>query len=160
MRKIRYPLKICARITFEIMKRYLYILLIPFLLLNCKKEKEPAPVIRGIVGRWRLDAVEKTVNGQKVWEKVSYDPPTYLAFRFDGVILDGKGLPWCCSPEMLIVNGTSFKIEPKAKVPSNPQCAYVDCFTCPSWDLEPKENELILTSSCQSLNSRSRYFRE
>lgn len=142
------------------MKRYLYILLIPFLLLNCKKEKEPAPAIKEIVGRWRLDAVEKTVNGQKVWEKVSSDSPSYLTFRFDGVILDGKGLPWCCSPETLIVNGTSFKIKPKAKVPTNPQCALIDCVSCSSWDLEQKENELIITLACQSLNYRHRYLRE
>lgn len=141
------------------MKRYLYILLIPFLLLNCKKEKEPAPAIKEIVGKWRLDAMVKTLNGQKVWEKVSYNPPTYLAFRFDGVILDGKGLPWCCSPETLIVNGTSFKITPQAKVPTNPGCANVYCFTCPSWELMQKENELLITSSC-FMTYRHRYLRE
>ncbi|MPR33739.1 hypothetical protein [Salmonirosea aquatica] len=147
------------------MKRYLYIFLLPLLLLNCKKESEPAPLpaIEEIVGKWRLDAVEKTVNGQKVWEQVSGPVPIftyYLVFRFDGVILGEKGLSWCCSPETLIVNGTSFKIKPKAKVPTNPQCAYVDCISCPSWDLEQRDNELILTSACEFLNYRHRYLRE
>lgn len=144
------------------MKRILYALLLPILLVGCKKEKDPAPlpVIKEIVGKWRLDALEKTVNGQKVWEKVSYDPPTYLAFRFDGVILDNKGLPWCCSPETLIVNGTSFRVDPLAKVPTNPQCALVNCYSCPSWDLQRNENELIITSSCEFMKYRERYLRD
>lgn len=144
------------------MKRCLYILLIPFFFLNCKKEKDfaPLPAIKEIVGRWRLDAVEKTVNGQKVWEKVTYDPPSYLAFRFDGVILDENGLPACCAPDSLVVNGTSFKIKPQAQVPENPQCHLVDCAICSYWDLEQKGNEIILTPSCQFLNHRQRYLRE
>ena len=142
------------------MKRYIYILLIPLLLLNCKREPAPLPAIKEIVGRWRLDAMEKTVNGQKVWEKVSYDPPSYLVFRFDGVILDGNGLPYCCSPDTLVVNGTPFKIRPQAKVPENPQCHLVDCAYCRYWDLEQIGNELILTSKCDFLNYRHRYLRE
>lgn len=142
------------------MKRYLYILLIPFLFLTCKKEPAPLPAIQEIVGRWRLDAMEKTVNGQKVWEKVSFNSPAYLAFRFDGVILDGEGLPACCAPDSLVVNGTPFKIKPKAKVPENPQCHFVDCALCPSWDLEQKDNELIITSRCDVLNFRYRYLRD
>jgi hypothetical protein len=143
------------------MKRYLYTLLIPFLLLNCKeREPEPLPAIKEIVGKWRLDAIEKTVNGQTAWEKVSYDQPWYLVFRFDGVILDGNGLPYCCAPETLIVNGAPFKIKPRAEIPENPQCYLVDCASCPSWDLEQKENELILTSGCAYMKYRQRYLRE
>lgn len=142
------------------MKRYLYILLLPLFLLNCKKEPTPLRAIKKIVGRWRLDAVEKTVNGQKVWEKVSFDSPSYLVFRFDGVILDEKGFPWCCSPNTLVVNGTPFKIKPQDKVPTNPQCALINCYSCPSWNLEQKENELVLASECEFQNYRSRYLRE
>jgi hypothetical protein len=142
------------------MKGYLYIFLIPLLLLNCKKKPEPLPAIENIVGRWRLDAMEKTVNGQKIWEKVSYDPPAYLTFRFDGVSLDGNGLPLCCAPDSLIVEGTPFKIKPQTKVPENPQCHLVDCASCSYWNLEQKGNELILTSACEFLNYRHRYLRE
>ena len=144
------------------MKRLMYALLLPFLLLNCKKERElaPLPAIKEIVGRWRLDAMEKTVNGQKVWEKVTSDPPSYLTFRFDGLLMDEKGLPWCCSPNTLVVNGTPFKIKPQDKVPTNPQCALINCYSCPSWNLEQKENELVLASECEFQNYRSRYLRE
>lgn len=142
------------------MKRILYILLIPFLLLNCKQEPAPLPAIKEIVGKWRLEATEKTVNGQKVWEKVSDDSPSYLTFRFDGVPLDGKGLPLCCAPDSLVVNGTPFKIKPLAKVPANPSCATVYCFSCPSWNLEQKGNELILASECEFQNYRQRYLCE
>jgi len=142
------------------MKRYLYILLVPLLLLNCKKEPAPLPAIKEVVGRWRLDAVEKTVNGQQIWEKVPADPPSHLVFRFDGVILDENGLPWCCVPDSLIVNGTPFKIKPLASIPENPQCHLVDCAACSSWDLEQKENELTLTSNCEFVHYRRRYLRE
>ena len=142
------------------MKQLIYALLLYILLFGCKKDPTPLPAIQEIVGRWRLDAMEKTVNGQKVWEKVDDTSPAYLAFRFDGVVLDSKGLPWCCSPDTLVVNVTPFKIKPQAEVPSNPQCALIDCLSCSSWYLEQKENELTLTSKCESLNYRHRYLRE
>jgi hypothetical protein len=140
------------------MKRYLNILLIPYLLLNCKHEPAPLPAIKEIVGKWRLDAVETTINGQTVWEKANDTPPVYIVFRFDGVILNSDGLRDCCAPDSLIVNGTPFKIKPAAEILSNPQCAYVYCMPCSPWDLKKSDNELILTRNCGN-KSRFRYFR-
>ena len=84
---------------------------------GCKKDR-PDPAIESIVGKWHLDAYEKLVNGDKVWEKAKDNPPGYLSFRFDGIMLDSKDLPSCCAPAGYNLNGTFFKIKPKASLPS------------------------------------------
>ncbi|CAG5000003.1 hypothetical protein DYBT9275_02364 [Dyadobacter sp. CECT 9275] len=126
---------------------------------NCKKDKEETPLpFESIVGRWRADAVENTVNGQKVWEKVLYTDPYYFSFRDDGVILDSRGLPACCSPDSLKVNGVAFKIIPQSGLPDNPACAYVDCVGCPSWDIQQNGDEIII-SYCYGVQ-RAKFIRE
>ena len=76
------------------MKRILYALLLPILLVGCKKHDfEIPPTIKELVGKWRLQAVEKTVNGQTVWEEVPAADVSTFTIRFDGVILDKDGLP-------------------------------------------------------------------
>lgn len=65
------------------MKKLLCLLLLPLLLLNCKKkDPDPLPAVKEIAGKWRLEANEKTVNGQKVWEKVSDTSPYSLHCSF------------------------------------------------------------------------------
>ena len=143
------------------MKTLAYFLLLSVLFSNCKKnDLTPPAEIEEIVGAWRLEAVEKVVDGQAVWEKVNDDPPYRFIFRHDGVPLDINGLGQCCSPDSLIVNGTPVKIRPTAKIPKNPDCALINCFTCPTWGLEQNGDELVITQDCQSQSRRFRYVRE
>lgn len=145
------------------MKKLLYLLLLPLLLLNCKKkDPEPLPVIKEIAGKWRLEANGKTVNGQKVWEKANDNPPYYLVFRFDGVLFDGEGKARCCAPDSLIVNGVPFKIKPLAPIPENPECHLLDCAFFASWDLAVQRDTLTLTAEGKpgSFRFSQRYVRE
>lgn len=141
------------------MKQIFIFVLLVLTFSGCKKEEnqDPLPEIKTIVGKWRLDAYERIVNGEKVWEKVTGEP-SYLSFRFDGVILGKDGLPTCCAPTSFTLNGILFNIVPKAKLPENPQCALVDCYSCPIWEMEQNEDQLIL-SYCIG-PSRARYIRE
>lgn len=141
------------------MKGLTVILLLAIAFTACKKDSnEPVPAVKSIVGKWRLDAYERTINGLKVWEKITDNEPSYLSFRYDGVILGTNDLPVCCGPGSYKLNGNLFKIEPKGKLPENPQCTLVDCVGCPTWDMEQNGNELIISSCRQFI--RARYIRE
>jgi hypothetical protein len=141
------------------MKKLLFALMIPLVLVGCKKDNpEPEPEIRSIVSTWKQIAYETTVNGNKVWVPTQGEPG-FLTFRFDGLILDSKGLPACCAPKAYYLNGVFFEVKPKAEVPINEQCALVDCVGCSTWNIEQTENELIV-SLCEPLKSRSKYIRE
>jgi hypothetical protein len=142
------------------MKQILFLLAFSVMLLNCKKDRnDPSPEVAGIVGRWQLTEIEKTENGQKTWlSAVYYDQPTYLNFRNDGVLLDGKELPYCCAPDSLNVNGVPFKVVPKADLPVNPTCALVDCATCPTWNIQQNGDEMIV-ESCATF-PRHKYVRK
>jgi len=126
------------------MKQLLFFTIICVFVLGCKKDKaEPISEIKTIVGKWRLDAYERTINGQTTWEKVANEP-SYLSFRFDGVILDSNGLPACCAPASYNLNGVKFTIVPKADLPENKQCYLVDCIGCPSWDIGQTGDEMVV----------------
>ena len=141
------------------MKKLLFFICLYIFVLGCKNERtEPLPEIKTIVGKWRLEAYERTENGQTTWEKVSGNEPSYLSFRFDGVILDSKGLPACCTPPAYKLNGTTFTVVPKADLPENKQCYLVDCIGCASWDIEQDGDEMII-SICK-IGSRARYVRQ
>jgi hypothetical protein len=141
------------------MKKLLFALMISLILVACKKNnREPEPEIAAIVNTWKQTAYEKTVNGAKIWVPVDGEPH-YISFRFDGLILDSKGLPLCCAPKAYYVNGVLFKVQPKAEVPFNEQCALVDCIGCGAWDIEQTGNELIL-SYCEPIKTRSKYIRK
>jgi hypothetical protein len=141
------------------MKKLLLALIIPFVLVNCKKDDpEPAPEISALVYTWKHTAYEHVVNGEKVWVPIEIEP-RYISFRFDGLILDSKGLPACCAPRTYYVNGVLFEVKPKATVPVNEQCALVDCIECATWNIEQTGNELIL-SYCEPVTTRSKYIRQ
>jgi hypothetical protein len=142
------------------MKKLLFALMISLVMVACKMdEPEPEPEIAAIVDRWKLTAYENTVNGEKVWVPVQGEP-YYMSFRFDGVILDSKGLPACCSPKAYYLNGVLFQIKPKTEVPVNQQCALVDCIGCDTWSIEQTGNELIVTLCEPFTATRSKYIRE
>ncbi|WP_428655477.1 hypothetical protein [Runella sp.] len=139
------------------MKIVQYFLL--FLVTVSCREKTPTPpeTLAPLVGKWRLDAYERTENGKKVWKAVDPQSTSFLSFRFDGVVLDSKGLPSCCAPGSLTINGKEFKIIPQAALPENPSCAYIDCISCATMDIE-LTGDTFIQHSC--FGSRSRYVRD
>lgn len=142
------------------MRKLLFVLMMLAGLVGCKKDDGPEalPEIASLVGRWKTAAYENVVDGAKVWVAVSGEA-SYLNFRYDGVILDSKGLPACCAPGAYYLNGVLFKVDPKEAVPKNPQCALVDCIGCDTWSMEQTGNELIL-SICNPNGLRAKYVRD
>lgn len=142
------------------MKRILYALLLPILLVGCKKHDfETPPAIKELVGKWRLKAVEKTVNGQAVWEEVPAQDGDFFTIRFDGVLLGSDGLPPCCGLNRYSVDGVPYVVKPQVKVPYNAQCELINCGSCPR-NMSIENNELIVTSTCEKSIFRSKYVRE
>ncbi len=135
------------------MKQLLLLIAVLLMCISCKKDApEPDPEVAWLVGNWQEIAREQTVDGELQWEAVQQG--AFLTFRFDGVLLNEKGLPACCGPTAFNINGVDYPIVPKAKIEENPACSLVDCFPCATWDLEQNGNELIL-SPC--LGPRTKY---
>lgn len=144
------------------MKRFLFALLLPILLVGCKKDDfEPTDQIKDLVGKWRLVAMETTVNGQKMWENAPETRKSYVVFRFDGVILNENGTSPCCSPGSLIVNGVPFTIKPLAPIPTkSSECISVSCVLIPYWNLQQTADTLIVTPGVNLAYHRFRYIRD
>ena len=142
------------------MKKLLFALMISLVLVACKKDNsEPEPEIAAIVHKWKYAAYEKTVDGKKIWVPADGEP-NYISFRFDGLILGSNGLPPCCSPKAYYLNGVLFEIKPKATVPINVQCNFVDCIGCDTWDIEQTGNELIISLCEPFADRRAKYIME
>ena len=125
------------------MKYILYFLL--FLsTTNCRDKNVTPETLQPLVGKWRLVAYERLENGKRVWKEADPQSPSFVSFRFDGIVLDSKGLPYCCSPNDLNINGKEFVIIPRATVPENPTCAYVDCIGCATWEIKLTGDTFIL----------------
>jgi len=141
------------------MKQILYAFLLPILLIGCKKDDfEPTAQIKDLVGKWRMVAMETTVNGQKIWENASETRESYVVFRFDGVILNENGDQPCCTPGSLIVNGVPFTIKPLAPISS--ECISASCVLIPYWNLQQTADTLIVTPGAKLAYHRFRYIRE
>ena len=124
--------------------------------LSCKEKNIPAPILKPLVGKWRLVANEYLENGQKIWRnagKQSY----IISFRFDGVILQEDGLPVCCGPISLSINGENYRISPQENLPVNPTCFLVDCVGCDVWDIALTDDSFIL-DVCK-IGARSKFER-
>ncbi len=118
------------------------------------KEKELTPEdIKPLVGNWRITATQPA--GKNEWEYVTQSSQHQFEIRYDGVILDPNGLPACCGPKFLNVNGKRFTIVPKESLPDNPVCALVNCAACETWHMDLKEDVLTI-SYCNGLG-RSRF---
>jgi hypothetical protein len=135
------------------MKRLLYLPLYFLVLLSCKKDNPDVQSaaeylsISSIAGSWKLAEVEKiTIDKQKVWEAVPAAQSVVMIFRNDGVILNEDGKPFCCAPTSLIINDHLAEIKPQSPIPANETCALVNCTNCPTWEIELKANEMIVTA--------------
>lgn len=144
------------------MKTLIYLIL-SLLLLGCKKQNlDPPAEIKDIVGTWRLDAVEKMVNGQVVWEEVAFnpdDPNVSFTIRFDGVLLGRDGLPPCCGLDSYSVDGKPYLVKPKRPVPHNSHCDLINCASCPR-NMIGQDGELIVVATCEKFTTRAKYVRE
>ena len=129
------------------MLRQLHIILFLFILLSCNSDSadmQPA-ALNSVAGTWRLIEIEKGGFGQKYWEATVANTGKDLIFREDGVILDSKSQSICCGPTSLLINGVFFEIKPSLTVTANPLCAVVNCVSCPTWEVEWRQNELIIS---------------
>lgn len=124
--------------------KYLLFFLLFLSMAQCRDKNVAPETLQPLVAKWRLVAYERVENGKKVWKDVGSQSPSFVTFRFDGVILDSRGLPYCCPPTALNINGKEFKIIPKTAIPENPICAAVDCIGCATWEIEWSEDEFIL----------------
>lgn len=142
------------------MKQFLYALLLPILLVGCKKDDfETPPVIKELVGKWRLQAIEKTVDGQTVWEEVPAKEADTFTIRFDGILLGSDGLPPCCGLNRYSVDGVPYVVKPQVKVPYNAQCELLNCASCPR-NMVVDKSELLVISTCEKSIIRSKYVRQ
>lgn len=140
------------------MKNYLFSVILLIVLGACKKDSpQPEPEIEAIVGKWKLTAYEKMVNGTNSWVPTDRGPH-YMVVRYDGLILDLNGCP-NCAPRSYYVNGKLFEVNPKAEIKASLNCPLVDCIGCATWDMTQSENELIVTH-CAPSKTRSKYIRE
>ncbi|MCE7040278.1 hypothetical protein [Dyadobacter sp. CY312] len=138
------------------MKRYFLFLFVTIAALACKKD-DPETQINKIAGTWELAAREELAEGKNVWVDVSQTNPEVLVFREDGDLIDVTGLPICCAPRSLSIDGNVVKIAPKQNVLYSAMCMYVNCVYCETWGIETHGDEIIV-SYCGM--SRTRYIRK
>lgn len=124
--------------------KYILYFLVFLSMANCRDKNVAPEILQPLVGKWRLAAHERVENGTKVWKEVDPQSTSFVSFRFDGVVLNSKDLPLCCPPTALNINGKEFVIIPRATVPENPTCAYVDCIGCSTWEIKLTEDTFIL----------------
>lgn len=130
------------------MKGLLYIALIFTGVFGCKSEdanvKLP-PSVAELGGPWKLIAEEQGFVGQSAWVDVKQDSAYNIIFRSDGLLLNAKGLPACCAPTSLTINGIFFEIKPSGQLAPNPECTSVKCTNCPLWDIQIAGSEMTIT---------------
>jgi hypothetical protein len=141
------------------MKNLIFLLSLLFVLTNCKKDDpESQANMANIAGQWQLEAYETTQNGKKTWSPAEPTQPQLLTFRADGVILDNSGLPLCCSPTSLKINGALFEVKPALPLEPNPLCALVNCAFCATWEIQQQGNEIII-EGCNT-STRTKYVKK
>ncbi|GAB2802716.1 hypothetical protein GCM10027275_56220 [Rhabdobacter roseus] len=127
------------------------------LLMSCNRLQRVTPAeLKPLVGRWRPVATQQTTNGDTTWNASTASAAADLFVRYDGVLLEGKGLQLCCAPPALRLNGTLIPIEPRDEVPVNPACASIRCLNCPAWSIALSGDEFVVTY-CDG--GRTRYAR-
>ena len=125
---------------------------------GCADRSVSPELIKPLIGQWKLVAYEQIIAGKTQWVDVSNGQSNILQFRYDGVALNENGLPICCGPSALRIDGQLFRIEPKGPLPNNPGCALVFCASCEEWDVKVQGDEF--TYQCPaSPSGRSRYIR-
>ena len=127
------------------MKRFFLFLFVTTAALACKKDDPETPLSK-IAGTWELVAREELADGEYIWKDVQPASYDILVFRSDGLITDTNGLPRCCGPNSLSIDGNLVKIIAKGKVPYNAMCELVNCAACETLSIETNGNELIISA--------------
>ncbi len=140
---------------------YIKYVLMVLLMVGCAKGDVSPEVVKPLVGTWRVAAYEQTVNDKKEWVELPVENAYKLQFREDGVVLDVAGLPICCGPSALRINGTLLQIRPATALPENPTCQLVNCAVCEVWDIELSKDGQEFVFECQfsSGSYKTRYVR-
>lgn len=136
------------------MKRLLYIPVVLVWLLSCQKDADSDPTamlyFSTISGPWHsIEAERSSLDNKSVWEPIPATQSDTLIFRNDGVILNADGKPRCCAPGTLTINGTLRDVKPQTALPGNPECALLNCVTCPTWEISWNDDQLII-STCNT----------
>ncbi|GAB3167819.1 hypothetical protein [Telluribacter humicola] len=142
--------------------KYINYIIFVLLIWGCTTKEDVSPeVVKPLVGTWRVAAYEKTVNDEMEWVELPIENTYKLQFREDGVVLDEAGLPICCGPSALRINGTLFQIKPATSLPDNPTCQLVNCAICEVWDITLNQGGQEFIFECPSLGSshKTRYVR-
>lgn len=128
------------------------ILILLFILLSlpaCKSDLDS--MVQGevstdsIAGVWKLIEKEEGTYGKKYWMTVAAKPSDTRIFRSDGVILTADSLEVCCRPKELLINGKLIEVKALDSIAPNPTCALIECVACPTWEIEYRGRELIIT---------------
>lgn len=131
------------------MLRQLFILLLLFVLSACKKDSAESPFFDFLSdswgGVWHLSEIETGPYGKKYWVNANGTAKDIRILLNDGTMLTADSLQVCCAPKSYLVNGQSLSLpEPAAKY-VNPACAIINCEYCAVWDMELRNNQLIIT---------------
>lgn len=121
---------------------------------SCKDKYLTPEIVQPLVGKWRVVAVEPV--GKNEWQYVTQNREYEFEIRYDGVVLWPNGLPACCAPNKLNINGKTFKIEPQSRLPENPQCSLVNCVYCETWYMDLQDDVLTIRY-CNGGVGRARY---
>ncbi|HEV7348139.1 hypothetical protein [Telluribacter sp.] len=140
--------------------KYLNYCLLLLFLWGCRDREVSPEVVKPLVGTWHLAAYEETQNGKTVWVELPAGQGYTLQIREDGVLLNEAGLPICCGPSALRINGNFFRIQPKGTLPENPACALALCATCEVWHIDVRNEGQEFFFTCPNSNSgKSRFVR-
>jgi hypothetical protein len=148
--------------TRLVVKRILAISILFISMFTCTNKDmdvQNSIVAETIAGNWKLVAEEQGFIGQSqsTWSAVKQDSTYNIGFLPNGVLLDFKGIPACCAPTSLTINGTFYEVKPSGgQLAPNPDCAKVNCSYCPIWEIKLTGNEMIV-GTCNS--ARKKYQR-
>lgn len=136
------------------MKRLLYIPVVLVWLLSCNSSTDSDPTVLNsfstVSGQWySIEAERSSLDNKSVWEAIPATQTDTLIFRGDGVILNADGKPRCCAPSTLTINGRLLDVKPQTALPGNPECALLNCVTCPTWEISWNDDQMII-STCNS----------
>ncbi len=131
------------------MKTLSLFILALFVFVQCKKEnRDPAPEITSIVGKWRIVEYRQTSGDSIVTRPVLRANSYIYEFRYDGVLLNGNGYVPCCLPSEYSLNGTAFVPKPTAPVELDPICATSLCGICPDIKLTQTAPDSLVMEAC------------
>ncbi|MGN7888304.1 hypothetical protein [Dyadobacter sp. 22481] len=132
------------------MKTLSLFILALFVFVQCKKEnRDPAPEVISIVGKWRVVEYKQIYGDSTVTQPVAQASSHVYEIRYDGVLLNGNGYVPCCIPSSYSLNGTAFVPKPAKPVELDPICSYALCRGCPEMKLTQTAPDSLVMETCE-----------